>query len=172
MESIEIVRVLETDLATLRRISIMTFRETFSDVNTKENMDLYISASFNEQKTAKELKDPASGFYFCTHSSNVIGYMKVNFGEAQTEFKDPAALEIERIYIAKVYQGRGAGAALIRHAEEIAKKRNLKYLWLGVWEHNRNAIQFYERSGFKAAGSHQFMLGNDPQLDIIMKKYF
>ena len=41
-------------------------------------------------------------------------------------------------------------------------------LWLGVWEHNARAIRFYEKCGFRDAGSHPFLLGNDLQTDRIM----
>jgi diamine N-acetyltransferase len=171
MNLTDIVRAQESDLADLRRISIKTFLDSFADVNTPENINLYVSTSFNEEKMANELKDPASEFYFYRRLSDIMGYMKVNFRAAQTDFKDPDGLEIERIYIDKRNQGRGAGAALMKYAEELARKSNLKYLWLGVWEHNTKAIAFYSKTGFKAAGSHHFMLGNDAQTDIIMKKY-
>jgi hypothetical protein len=45
----------------------------------------------------------------------------------------------------------------------------LKYLWLGVWDRNSNARQFYAKNGFMPFGSHMFMLGNDEQKDILLK---
>lgn len=49
-----------------------------------------------------------------------------------------------------------------------AEKRSA--IWLGVWEHNQTALNFYRSLGFEQVGAHTFVLGNDPQTDLIMKK--
>jgi ribosomal protein S18 acetylase RimI-like enzyme len=43
------------------------------------------------------------------------------------------------------------------------------YVWLGVWEKNLRAIQFYKKNGFVEFDQHLFILGDDPQTDIMMK---
>jgi ribosomal protein S18 acetylase RimI-like enzyme len=43
-------------------------------------------------------------------------------------------------------------------------------LWLGVWEKNERAINFYHRWGFEKFGEHDFILGDDVQTDWLMKK--
>jgi ribosomal protein S18 acetylase RimI-like enzyme len=39
-----------------------------------------------------------------------------------------------------------------------------------VWEHNERALEFYRKWGFEKYGQHVFMLGNDAQTDLLMKK--
>ena len=41
---------------------------------------------------------------------------------------------------------------------------------LGVWEKNRNAIDFYIKAGFEECGKHSFYMGDEEQVDWIMKK--
>jgi diamine N-acetyltransferase len=41
-------------------------------------------------------------------------------------------------------------------------------VWLGVWEHNPRAIRFYQRLGFAEVGDHVFVVGTDPQRDLVM----
>jgi ribosomal protein S18 acetylase RimI-like enzyme len=53
---------------------------------------------------------------------------------------------------------------------DMAAEKRLDYIWLGVWEHNYNARGFYEHNGFKVFGSHEFLLGDDRQTDLLMKK--
>jgi ribosomal protein S18 acetylase RimI-like enzyme len=55
-------------------------------------------------------------------------------------------------------------AASISKAEE----GNADHVWLGVWERNPRAIAFYKKLGFSEVGDHVFVLGTDPQRDIIM----
>jgi len=42
--------------------------------------------------------------------------------------------------------------------------------WLGVWEQNPRAISFYAKNGFAVVGEHVFVLGKDPQRDLVLAK--
>jgi ribosomal protein S18 acetylase RimI-like enzyme len=95
--------------------------------------------------------------------------LKINFGDAQTELKDNKSVEIERIYVLQAFQGKKLGQALYEKAISIAKEMKVKYVWLGVWEQNHRALQFYKKNGFVQFDTHIFKLGNDEQTDIMMK---
>lgn len=55
---------------------------------------------------------------------------------------------------------------------EIAEHQHNSYVWLGVWKKNPPAIRFYEKNEFTAFGKHIFKMGDDEQVDIMMKKEF
>jgi ribosomal protein S18 acetylase RimI-like enzyme len=158
------------DLTTLQQISQQTFLESFADVNSPENMSRYLTENMSVDKLRTELSNEDSSFYFLEHDTNVIGYLKINTGSAQTENKYERSLEIERIYILRSYQGQGTGKLLLEHALELARNMKVSFVWLGVWEYNQRAIAFYHKHGFTAFDKHVFMLGDDEQIDIIMKK--
>lgn len=157
------------DVEKLTEIGKLTFAETFSSENSKEDMQKYLKEGFSTEKLKTELTDKNAEFYFAELGDRVIGYLKVNFGQSQTEIKDENALEIERIYVLKEFHGKKVGQFLYDKAIELAKKRNVEYVWLGVWEQNPRAIRFYEKNGFVAFDKHIFKLGNDEQTDIMMK---
>lgn len=129
----------------------------------------YAAEAYSFEKTASEVNNPNSQFYLATLNNQTVGYLKINVGDAQTELQDPQALELERIYVLKEFQGKKIGQMLFEKTLELAKESKLSYVWLGVWEENSDAIKFYEKNGLKAFGKHIFMLGNDPQTDIMMK---
>lgn len=162
-------RATPQDLPAVRAISLETFVESFSDVNTSENMEKYIQKSFNDQVLLHELNNPDIHYYLAYQGEKAIGYLKLNFGKAQTELRDSMALEIERIYVRKAFQGQGIGQHIFEHALEIAVQNKLSYVWLGVWEKNPEAIRFYKRNGFVEFSRHVFKLGSDEQTDIMMK---
>ena len=114
------------------------------------------------------MNHPQSEFYFILDQDRVAGYFKINTGEAQTESHDPWAMEIERIYVRKVYQGQGFGKQMIRKVVDLAAEKQIDHIWLGVWEMNPGAIAFYEKQGFKKFGTHVFTVGDDDQTDILM----
>ena len=157
------------DLPQLQKIGIRTFAETFSELNTKEDLEKYLEEGFSTDKLSAELNNPNSSFYFAELNEEVIGYLKINFGDAQTELKDNKAVEIERIYVLQAYHGKKIGQLLYNKAIEIAKEHQANYVWLGVWEENHRALQFYKKNGFVAFDTHIFKLGNDEQTDIMMK---
>lgn len=169
MEYINLKKVSLNDLKQLQAISRQTFSETFSAGNTEENMKVYLEEGFSLEKLTAELNDQNSEFYFAVLNNQVIGYLKLNFGAAQTELKNENALEIERIYVVKEFLGRRVGQLLYDKALQIARQKNADYVWLGVWEENPRAINFYKKNGFVAFDKHTFILGNDEQTDIMMK---
>ena len=169
MESIVIKRVKPDDISQLQQIGRQTFYETFSAENSEENMTRYLDDSFSIDKLAAELNDEDSEFYFAELDNNIIGYLKLNFGRSQTELKDIKALEIERIYVLKEFHGKKVGQLLYEKAISIAMQKNSDYVWLGVWEENQRAINFYIKNGFFEFDKHIFVLGDDEQTDIMMK---
>jgi ribosomal protein S18 acetylase RimI-like enzyme len=169
MDKIVIIKATINDTEKLQKISRQTFLETFSAGNTDENMQKYLDESLSKTKLTTELDDQNAEFYFATLDDNVIGYLKINFGQSQTELQDDKALEIERIYVLNDYQGKAVGQILYDKAIQIARQKNADYIWLGVWEENHKAINFYRKNGFVEFDKHIFKLGYDEQTDIMMK---
>jgi len=173
MDTFSIKKIGKEDVDTLRTISINTFRETFEASNTAENMEHYIATCLNKEQLLREMANEHSAFYFAyANDHDLTGYLKINYGPAQTDLNDDASLEVERIYILKSFQGKNAGRFLFRKALEIAREMPAKYVWLGVWEHNHKAIQFYEKHHFYPFSQHVFKLGDDEQTDILMRLDF
>lgn len=169
MSKIEVYRIGLNEISQLQEIGRQTFYETFAESNSEENMQNYLSEGFTIEKLTDEINNPNSEFYFATIENQIIGYLKVNFGEAQTELKDDKTLEIERIYVVKEFHGKSVGQILYDKAIEIANQKKVSYVWLGVWEENPRAISFYTKNGFIAFDKHIFKLGDEEQTDIMMK---
>ena len=170
MENIEIIKATINDHKNLQQISRETFAETFSSEHNNENMNKYMDKSFSAEKLGSELHNGDSEFYFAVLEGKVIGYLKLNSGQSQTEIKDEKALEIERIYVLQEYHGKKVGQLLYAKAIDTAMQMFADYVWLGVWEENPRAISFYKKNGFVEFDQHSFMFGDDKQTDIMMKK--
>lgn len=170
MENIEIKKVTLKDVEALQQIGKQTFSETFSSGNTDKNMVEYLEERFSLAKLKAELSDACSQFYFAVIDGEVIGYLKLNTGTSQTELKDADALEIERLYVVQGSHGKKVGQKLLEKAMEISQELSAEYAWLGVWEENLRAINFYKKNGFVEFDKHIFKLGDEEQTDIMMKK--
>ena len=169
MTNIEVKKVAINNIEQLQIIGRQTFFETFLTGNTEDNITKYLDEGFATDKLTAELNDINAEFYFATLQNKIIGYLKLNFGQSQTELKEDKAIEIERIYVLKEFYGKSVGQMLYNKAIEIANVKNADYVWLGVWQENLRAINFYKKNGFIAFDKHIFKLGDDKQTDIMMK---
>lgn len=167
--SIEILKIDISDIETLQSLSIQTFYETYSDRNTPENMEIYVSKNFSSEKLKKDIEQKDSEIYFALMDKTPVGYLKVNYNDIQTELNYPNSIELERIYVLKEHQGHKIGQLLFNKALSLGKQKNMNFLWLGVWSQNTKAIHFYEKNGLKKFRTHLFKLGEDKQLDFLMK---
>jgi len=158
-----------SDAVQLQQIARQTFSDTFSAVNSTENMEKYLTERFSIETLKSELQCENSEFYFAEKDHEIAGYLKINVGNAQSEPQEPGALEIERIYVRKDFQGKKVGQLLYQQAVEVAEEKDARYVWLGVWEENHRAVAFYKKNGFVEFGKHIFKLGADEQIDLMMK---
>ncbi|MCE4956550.1 GNAT family N-acetyltransferase [Macrococcoides caseolyticum] len=170
MTNVKIRPVTIEDLEQLITISKTTFDDTFRPDNKDAVIDEYLLTSFTQDKMLSQLNEINSEFYFAMVNNSIAGYLKINVKDAQTEDMGQDALEIERIYVDKHFQKQGIGQLLYNKAIERAHYHHTSKMWLGVWEHNYNAIAFYSKMGFKHIDSHVFQMGDEAQTDWIMIK--
>jgi ribosomal protein S18 acetylase RimI-like enzyme len=168
--NLNIQRATEADLEELQSISMRTFCQAFEKFNTAEDMELYLANCLSIEQLRAEMNTPGSEFYLGRMGDETVGYLKLNHHNSKHDALDTKGLEIERIYVEVAYLGKGVGPALFSFVHELAEQEYATHLWLGVWEHNARAIRFYEKLAFTPFGTHVFMLGNDAQTDILMRK--
>jgi diamine N-acetyltransferase len=160
----------EADLPELLEMAQKAFIEAFTANNNPENVKAYLNEAFTLDQFTKEYQNSASTFFKLVSGPRIIGYTKVNLTPAQTDVHDPESLEIARLYLLDEFIGLGLGKKLLEKAFEFGKQKGKQYIWLGVWEHNPRAIDFYERNGFEKFGSHPFPFGDEIQTDWLMRR--
>jgi ribosomal protein S18 acetylase RimI-like enzyme len=103
--------------------------------------------------------------------NQIAGYVKLRDARVPLALKNNKALEIARIYSMNHLIGKGVGSALMKASLSMATRLEKDVVWLGVWEKNIRAIDFYKRWGFEKFDETDFLLGNDLQKDWLMKKH-
>ena len=151
-------------------ISRLTFYETFAESNTVEDMEKFLNEQFSMDTLIKETEEPGNIFLLAYDDTEPIGYAKMRDGEKRSEFEGLCSIEIARIYAVKKSIGKGVGRELMQKCIDIAREMNRDIIWLGVWEKNERAIQFYLKWGFEKFAEHEFVLGDDVQTDWLMCK--
>ena len=158
------------DASHVAAIGRVTFYETWRHVNTEEDMQLYMNEAFDEKKIREDLSDVKTNlFLLASEDDNPIGYAKMRRDRIYDEFKGEKAIEIERIYVKNEYQKKKIGKLLMDRCIELAKQENNRWIWLGVNNENKKAMDFYPRYGFEIFGTKKFKLGTAEDEDFLMK---
>jgi diamine N-acetyltransferase len=157
------------DARMLSELGAKTFYDTFAQDNTPENIEAYLKKSFSPEIQLGELADPNIIFLIAELDGIPIGYAKLKMNSKDESVKGMNSVELERIYAVQDYLGKGIGKELMKASINEAKEKGCDSIWLGVWEKNQRAIDFYRRWGFKEVGTHRFKLGDDPQNDFVME---
>lgn len=159
----------QADAGQVAAISRETFYESFAAQNTRSDMDIFLSEQFTTQKLAAEVGAQGNHFLLVYEDELLAGYVKLQEG-GHPVLQGENALEIARIYVRRSFAGMGFGKALMEASITLAARMGKEWIWLGVWEHNSHAIQFYTSYGFEKFSEHDFLLGRDLQRDWLMKR--
>jgi len=170
MSTIRIEEATKNNAALIADLSRKTFYDSFAADNTREDMEKFLNEQFTREKLIEEVGAKGNIFLLAYDGDEAVGYARMRESPNPVLLKDSPAIEIARIYAEQKVIGKGVGSALMQQCIEVAKQKNARVIWLGVWEKNYKAIAFYTKWGFEQFGEHVFMLGNDPQTDWLMKK--
>ncbi|MEA2166613.1 MAG: diamine N-acetyltransferase [Thermoanaerobaculia bacterium] len=163
-------RATQDDVGLLAELGARTFSETFAADNTPEDLAFYLAESFNVARQTAELADPDSTFLIAEIGGIAAGYAKLHAGEPEKGIAGDRPVELVRLYVLREWLSRGVGAELMIACLDESRRAGHATIWLGVWEHNARAQAFYRKWDFREVGEHVFLLGSDPQRDILMER--
>jgi ribosomal protein S18 acetylase RimI-like enzyme len=156
------------DALELSKLAESTFRATFGAVNTVEHMELHCRESYSQDIQAAEISNSQMMTLVGENDGSLIGYAQMRWCKVPECVVAQRPAEIQRLYVAEPWHGKGIAQVLMNACIEAAQERGSDAVWLGVWEQNPRAIALYRKLGFTEVGEHTFPLGGDPQRDILM----
>ena len=160
------------DAEILAKIAWQSFYDAFADhpKNAPEDMKSYMDEAFSVDAISGELRDEDTIFFIAELGGQMVGYAKMKQNSREDCVSGENPIELCRLYSISDYIGKGIGKALMVRCLEFAKERRHDFMWLGVWEFNYRAQDFYKKFGFEKCGEHVFQLGTDPQTDWVLQK--
>jgi diamine N-acetyltransferase len=160
----------QKDIAALRDLAIRVFSETFASDNNPDDFKAYVDEAFSIAKIESEFSESGSQFFVSVQDNTLSGYARVRENPEVNHILGHNHLELQRLYVASPWQGKGAAGKLMEACEAFALQGKKDWLWLGVWEFNPKGQHFYIKHGFEKFSEHTFVLGTDPQTDWLMRK--
>jgi len=168
LATLDIRRAGPGDAAKLAALARSSFIAVFDNDDEIENARYYAERTFSDAQIRAELADASSTFIWAQQTGIPAGYAKLRRGTVLGCVTRPRPVQLERMYVDTDKIGAGVGKKLLHTAIKIAQSEGYQTLWLGVWEDNSRAVEFYQRQGFDIVGENDFMLGHLRQTDLIM----
>jgi ribosomal protein S18 acetylase RimI-like enzyme len=172
MPSLTIRQATPEDAKVLTDLAYTTFWDAFAHhpKNAPDDLNHYMRQAFSLEQISAELMDVNNIFLIAELGHEAVGYSKIIIDNIETGITAERPVELNRLYSHQRFLGQGVGQALMDACFERARRENRDVMWLGVWEYNPRAQRFYEKNGFRIVGDHTFVLGSDPQTDLLMQK--
>ncbi len=160
------------DAKVLAEIGWQSFDQAFANnqKNHPDDMRIYMNQAFSPETLEEDLQDEKTIYLAAEFGGELVGYAKIQFDAREDCVSGEKVLELCRLYALDKFIGKGVGKSLMLEIFKIAGEKNYDTIWLGVWEFNFRAQEFYRKFGFDKCGEHIFQLGSDPQIDWIMQK--
>ena len=136
----------------------MAFVESHSTSAPKEVLTHYLNQNFTVEKVKQELVDANNSFHIIYYNNVPAGFSKICFNSTHSNISLQKVTKLERLYLLKEYYGLKLGYQLFQFNVQLSKKHNETGMWLFVWVNNEKAINFYNKTGFKIIGKHDFSL--------------
>jgi ribosomal protein S18 acetylase RimI-like enzyme len=160
------------DAKVLTDLAYTTFWDAFHDhpKNAPDDLAAYMAKAFSREQIELELADERNIFLLAEIGGEAAGYARLIIGAIEDGITAERPIELNRLYSHQEFLGRRVGQTLMDACIGRARDEGCDVMWLGVWEYNPRAQRFYEKNGFHYVGSHTFLLGSDPQTDLLMQR--
>ena len=156
------------DAATVDRLFDTVFCGTFGHLYRPQDLQAFLSG-FGIADWERQLNDPAFAVRIAEVDGEPVGYAKLGPLKLDVQPNGPAML-LDQLYVLKDHHGGGIAQALMDWVIDEARNRGAQALYLTVFIDNHRARKFYARYGFEDVGRYDFMVGEQADEDIIMRK--
>jgi diamine N-acetyltransferase len=152
----------------LAQFGARMFYQSFAADNTAEDMQRHLESAWSPEKQLCEIQDPDIDTLILAADGHWQAFAQLRAGKVSEGVPRQGSIELWRFYVDRLWHGTGVAAALMTDAKTRARRRGAVTMWLGVWERNARAQAFYRKHGFEAVGRQTFLVGSDPQTDLVM----
>ena len=158
----------ESDADPLAAFFRQTFTDTFRHLYQPADLAAFL-AQHAASHWAEQLRDDLFAVRVAEDAGGPIGLAKLGPVKLPVENSE-FGLELRQLYVHQKARGSGVAARLMDWVVEEAEARRARDLYLSVYTENLRARRFYSRCGFVEVGPCVFMVGNQADEDIIMRR--
>ncbi len=163
--SVVIRSAVPQDAALLAAFAAQSFTHTYRELSDAQEIADYVGEHFQPDVMAGVIGDAACSTLLAWVGDELAGYAVVKATAPPDCVTQPGPLKLWRLYLGERFIGQGLGARMMQAVHDEAHRRGAQTLWLGVYDRNVRAVQFYERFGFAKVGGQEFLFGGQIYID-------
>jgi ribosomal protein S18 acetylase RimI-like enzyme len=157
---IEIIPASEQNIPDIQRISASAWPSAFREILSPKQIEymmgiMYSDAALSEQMGAKKHR-----FVLAKDEGGYVGYMSY-----EPDCGKSGKTKIHKIYLLPDQKKKGIGRRLVEYASRKARENGDTAIFLNVNKNNRNAIDFYYKTGFQLVKDEVIDIGKGFVMD-------
>ncbi|MCU6435510.1 GNAT family N-acetyltransferase [Undibacterium sp. Jales W-56] len=143
------------DAAPIAALGIQVWLHTYATTGISTSGANYVLSEFTEHRYQQLIADTSKDLMVAEIGDHLVGYAMIGWGNMFTDVQ----VEVEKLYVQEYFTGQGIGKALLASSRLAAQKYcGTPSVWLMVNAKNMNAIQFYQKLGYRHEGDTDFVL--------------
>jgi diamine N-acetyltransferase len=147
------------DATALASFAAQAFTDTYLGLDDPQEIADYCAEHFQPEVMAGVIRDTACTTLLAWVGVQLAGYAILRDKPPPACVTAPQPLQLWRLYLGQGFIGQGLGARLMSEVRAQARRRGAGMLWLGVYDRNVRAVEFYKRFGFAQVGTDRFLFG-------------
>lgn len=164
-------RATPDDAPTLAALGAATFTETFGHLYPPEDLQAFLVGSHSVDAWIRTLADFERAVWIAALAdATPIGFIAVGACKLPVENREPAAGEIQQLYVLARHHNLRLGSRLMDVGLEWLETQGRTPLYIGVWSENFGAQRFYGRYGFSKVGEYGFPVGKTVDREFILRR--
>lgn len=163
-------RATVADAEALSRFAAEVFPLGCPANTSPDDLAKYISEELTPERFRVLLEDGRVLILVAEARREIAGFTLLVRGATHAQVQCLDQSELRKFYVRAKYHGCGVADALMTELLATCEAAHENTLWLSVFSENRRAISFYERWGFRAIGTQDFLVGTDYQKDYVMQR--
>ncbi|WP_457422789.1 GNAT family N-acetyltransferase [Roseateles sp. P5_E7] len=155
------------DAAAPAAFAAQGFTDTYRGLDDPQEIADYVAEHFQPEVVTRVIQDPACTTLLAWVGEQLADYAILRKAPPPSCVTGPAPLELWRLYLGQGFIGQGLGARVMAEVHAQARGHGAHTLWLGVYDRNVRAVEFYKRFNFAQVGDKEFLFGGRLYVDPI-----
>src|SRR3954470_2893258 len=150
------------DALCLSVLATQVFLDTYAIQGIRPAIAREARQYLSEEAFAALLADPRCGILVAELADHLVGFAQLTHDQPHAFLPpDTRAAELNRLYVQRLFLGKGIGKELLARAEALAVAEGAEALWLFAWTGNAHALRFYEGRGYQDIGASVYTFEGD-----------
>lgn len=145
------------DYKAISKLAKEIWTEHYTSIIGINQVSYMLSKFQSEYAIEKQITKESYQYYLISDENSYLGYISIK--------KEKNALFLSKIYISKIFRGKGIGKIAMNFIDNQATKLNCQKIYLTVNKYNTNSIKAYEKIGFIKTEELIINIGNGYVMD-------